>query len=156
MNSWIKTVAVAAAVLSAPLMAQETLGSARHGGGMAMLRMADANGDGVITRDEFLAAAAARFARRDRNGDGALDRSDRPVPPPPPQGTNGAPPRPEGPARMGRNISREQFRAGALRRFERVDTNHDGKIDATELAAAETLMRARRAAGGEMPAPPTE
>ncbi len=149
MNSWIKTAAVAAAVLSAPLVAQETLGSAGRGGGMAMLRMADTNGDGVITRDEIAAAADARFARRDHSGDGALDRTDRAMPV-----ANGAPGASAAPARAQRNVTREQFRAGAMRRFDRLDTNHDGKIDATELAAAETLMRARRAANGEMPATP--
>ena len=154
MNSWIKGAAVAAAVVSAPLVAQETMGSAGRGGGgggMAMLRMADANGDGVITRDEYVAAADARFARMDRNGDGKLDRTDRQMPSTFPAVA------PTPPARIGQNLSHDQFRAGALRRFDRLDTNGDGKIDATELAAAETLMRARRAAGGEMPAaPPTE
>jgi Ca2+-binding EF-hand superfamily protein len=33
----------------------------------------DTNGDGVVTRDEFVAAAKARFARLDKNADGYLD-----------------------------------------------------------------------------------
>jgi len=33
----------------------------------------DANGDGVVTQDEFVAAAKARFARLDKNADGYLD-----------------------------------------------------------------------------------
>jgi len=33
----------------------------------------DANGDGVVTQDEFVAAAKARFARLDKNSDGYLD-----------------------------------------------------------------------------------
>src|SRR5690606_42014563 len=34
---------------------------------------ADANGDGVVTRDEYRAARARAIARLDRNGDGYLD-----------------------------------------------------------------------------------
>jgi len=33
----------------------------------------DTNGDGVVTQDEFIAAAKARFARLDKNSDGYLD-----------------------------------------------------------------------------------
>lgn len=58
---------------------------------------ADANGDGIVTRDEAIAQAAARFDRMDANHDGKLDQAelaDRrygrgprdggPPPPPPP------------------------------------------------------------------------
>jgi hypothetical protein len=38
----------------------------------AAFAKADANGDGRISRDEFLARAAARFDRMDANKDGAL------------------------------------------------------------------------------------
>lgn len=143
MNSWIKAAAIAAAVVATPIIAQETLGSS--GGsqrGMGMMRMADANGDGVVTRDEWIAASDARFARMDANGDGVLDANERPR-----RGPEGAP---------GDKITRDQFRAQSLRRFDRVDTNRDGKVDATEMAAAATLMRARRApgAGDVAPAPP--
>src|SRR5690606_41617740 len=37
---------------------------------------ADANGDGVVTRDEYRAARAHAFARLDRNGAGHLDERD--------------------------------------------------------------------------------
>jgi Ca2+-binding EF-hand superfamily protein len=33
----------------------------------------DTNGDGVVSQDEFLAAAKARFAKIDKNGDGFID-----------------------------------------------------------------------------------
>jgi Ca2+-binding EF-hand superfamily protein len=36
----------------------------------------DTNGDGVVTQDEFLAAAKQRFARIDKNGDGFIDTSE--------------------------------------------------------------------------------
>lgn len=64
-----------------------------RGGGMHMMR-ADTNGDGVVTRAEFAAASAARFARMDRNGDGKLDMADRPqqpASPPSPPTTRPAP-----------------------------------------------------------------
>lgn len=41
---------------------------------------ADANGDGVITRAEFDAENAARFARMDVNKDGKIDASEMPKP----------------------------------------------------------------------------
>jgi Ca2+-binding EF-hand superfamily protein len=50
----------------------------RHGRRfMRMLHGADANGDGAVTLEEAQAAAAKRFARWDRNADGAIDQSDR-------------------------------------------------------------------------------
>ena len=149
MNAWIKAAVVAAAVLATPIVAQETLGSSGGpppGRGMGMMRMADANGDGVVTRDEYMAATDARFARMDRNGDGVLDDSERPGR----YGGDGAPPQAQG-----RKITREQFRTQQLRRFDRLDANHDGKVDQNEMAAAATLMRPRRAGeGGDMAPPP--
>lgn len=38
---------------------------------------ADATGDRVVTRNEFLAQAAARFDRIDANRDGRIDRAER-------------------------------------------------------------------------------
>lgn len=68
----------------------------RPGPARGMMR-ADANGDGVITRAEFDADNATRFARIDANHDGKLDASELPqrrlrangppegdTPPPPP------------------------------------------------------------------------
>ncbi len=164
MKGWIKAAAVAAAVAATPIVAQETLGSSGgpppgRGGGMGMMRMADANGDGVVTRDEWVAATDARFARMDRNGDGVLDESERPGRRGLPPGADGAGPPPGGPGPGGK-ITREQFRQQAMRRFDRLDSNHDGKVDGNEMAAAATLMRARRAGGGEggdmPPLPPGE
>ncbi|WP_447726348.1 hypothetical protein [Sphingomonas koreensis] len=63
-------------------------GSMKHGG-----MKADANGDGVITRAEFDAHNAARFAAMDANKDGKIDTSELPqrgrrgmTPPPAPLG----------------------------------------------------------------------
>jgi Ca2+-binding EF-hand superfamily protein len=50
----------------------DELAQGRHGhGGMGFMH-ADTNGDGVISKDEWLAASDKRFARLDTNGDGVL------------------------------------------------------------------------------------
>ena len=51
-------------------------GHGMRGGGM-MMRMADTNGDGSITRAEFDAALEARFAKMDANGDGVVTQDER-------------------------------------------------------------------------------
>ena len=51
------------------------MGGRMGGGGMA--RMADANKDGVVTKDEFVAAALARFDAGDANHDGSLTPAER-------------------------------------------------------------------------------
>lgn len=139
----------------------------------------DADGDGVVTRDEAMAQADARFDRMDANKDGKLTademRPRRPMgepgatPPPPADGGASSPLPPPGAggrgermfARLDTNgdgaIDREEFRAQAAQRFDRVDTNKDGKIDAAERQAARDAMgqmRGRRGNGGDMPPPP--
>lgn len=49
------------------------------GHGLARLRAADVNGDGAITREEFVAQADKQFSARDRNADGSLDQADRDI-----------------------------------------------------------------------------
>ncbi len=49
-----------------------------HGrGGMMMMRMADANNDGAVSKAEFTAAAATRFDRADSNRDGQITPAER-------------------------------------------------------------------------------
>lgn len=50
-------------------------GHGRHGG--MMMRMADSDRDGSVTRAEFAAAAAARFDRTDSNRDGQITPAER-------------------------------------------------------------------------------
>lgn len=78
-------------------------GKRGHGrmGPMMMVRMADANKDGVVTKDEFVAAALKHFDEMDANHDGTVtpaerkaamaamrakwgDRKNGDMPPPPP------------------------------------------------------------------------
>ncbi|MFZ1680459.1 MAG: hypothetical protein WAT70_05520 [Rhizobiaceae bacterium] len=48
------------------------MGQAEQGGH----RMMDTDGDGVITKAEFVGSVETWFARRDRNGDGVIDTND--------------------------------------------------------------------------------
>ena len=52
-------------------------GAGRHGMGMMMLKMADTNKDGAVSRDEFLAAHAKHFDMMDTNHDGKLTKAER-------------------------------------------------------------------------------
>ncbi len=114
-----------------------------------MLMRADTNGDGVITRQEFMAASDARFARMDANKDGKLTADER-------QGRRGG--------RMGATadangdgvVTLDEQRAQAARTFDRLDRNKDGKIDASEIAAmrdAAGKMGGRRGAHGSPAGP---
>ena len=48
-----------------------------HGGGKMMLKMADTNKDGAVSRDEFLAAHAQHFGMMDANHDGQVTQAER-------------------------------------------------------------------------------
>ena len=48
-----------------------------HGMGMMMVRMADTNKDGSVTRAEFLAGAGQHFGMMDANKDGSLSAAER-------------------------------------------------------------------------------
>jgi Ca2+-binding EF-hand superfamily protein len=91
---------------------------------------ADTNGDGVVTRAEATAAADALFTRFDRNNDGKISADERP-------------------GRRGANkgdMTPEQFRERALKRFERADANKDGQIDQAERQVLRNKHRAHRGA----------
>ncbi len=100
---------------------------------------ADANNDGVVTRDEFLADVDARFAKLDANKDGKLSADERPR---------------MGGRMMGRTdgngdgaITLEEMRAQSLQRFDRIDANHDGKLDKAERDAVMQRMMSMRGDG---------
>jgi Ca2+-binding EF-hand superfamily protein len=112
-----------------------------------LLDRADANGDGIITKAEFTAARAKMFDRLDRNHDGYLTKDDKPrfsLR----QGGDGSRLQEillmldkDGDGR----ISRDEFVNSPSLLFERADTNHDGQVDASELAAFHAAMAARGA-----------
>jgi hypothetical protein len=174
-DNGMNRVFLAAALASASFMAITLVGPTAAQ--TAPAPNGDTNGGGVLTRDEAMAQADARFDRMDANKDGKLTPDEMPprrpmgdasaTPPPPP--ADGAAPPPPGAgargermfARLDANgdgaIDREEFRAQAARRFDRMDANKDGKIDAAERQAAHDAMgqmRGGRGMGGDTPPPP--
>ena len=71
------------------------------------------------------------------------------MPPPPPGG---------GMMRADANcdgvVTRQEMLDQAGQRFDRLDANHDGKLDRTELERVGRAMRGMRGMGGDMPPPP--
>ncbi|MEH3047753.1 ca2+ sensor protein [Sphingomonas adhaesiva] len=98
--------------------------------------------DRIVTRQDAAAEADRRFAEMDTNRDGKISSDER-------RAFHDAR-RAEREARRGhrggkdREWTQAQFRERAMKRFDRIDTNHDGRIDAQEREAARMLMRARR------------
>lgn len=134
-------------------------------GGIAALMRADANHDGIITREEAVASSDTMFDRLDANHDNMVSPDEmragrdamRPAGAPPAGDMVATPPPPApGGAMTGRMLTRQQWHDRALVQFDRLDANHDGKIDRTEIANAQEAMRERRQErrGGDMAAPP--
>ncbi len=74
-----KIIIAAVLALGATPALAEGMGK-HHGGKHAMLKQADSNHDGKVSKDEFIAASAQRaekrFAHMDANHDGILDDKD--------------------------------------------------------------------------------
>jgi hypothetical protein len=133
----MKKLVLGAAILVAPMLAAMPQAMAQDGSRMMTAMFPDPNGDGVTTKDEILAAGAARFAGLDADKDGKLNEAER----------SGAP----GGRMMARAdvngdgaVTREELAAAAAARFERVDANKDGKVDAAERDAARDRMMQMR------------
>lgn len=120
-----------------------------HGGGF---KKADANGDGIVTRDEFVAQAAAKFAKVDANNDGKVTPEEMqavrgkmrerfagmrhgargPVAEGAVPGESPMPPRGmRGPGRFGGDPDGGRGPGGMM--LQRLDTNADGKISRAEF-----------------------
>jgi len=110
------------------------------------LERADANGDGVISRDEFLTQRAGNFQRFDRNRDGSISKSDF---------GRLARFRPEAAERLNQLIARadtngdgrvttQEHAAASARMFDRVDSQGDGVIDSGEVEALKAAIAARQ------------
>ncbi|GAA0296259.1 hypothetical protein GCM10009087_02510 [Sphingomonas oligophenolica] len=126
--------ASATAGLAAPAAAQ------RFGGRdpMDAFENADSNGDGIVTRAEFLAARGARFAKMDRNGDGVVSRDDfgmilkfRPQ-----AGQKLDAFIAQADANHDGKVSRAELAAAPTPIFDLADADHDGRVDKAEMAAA--------------------
>ena len=110
----------------------------------AFIGVLDANHDGVIDATE-IAAAAEALKKLDKDGDGQLSIEELMAPAPRPDGTN-APaangkrgPRPGGPP-PGAGPDGKDRPVPPL--INALDANHDGVIDATELANAPASLKA--------------
>ena len=123
----------------------------------SIVKHLDTAGNGYVTKDEFLAAAQARFARLDKNGDGKLTPDELLSPR---ESQNGKPGRGGGArAAFGQKrfdkldanhdgvVSKDEFLAQAAAKFAQFDTAGDGKVTAAEIEAApKTQERAVRTA----------
>lgn len=131
----------------------------------------DANKDGKITPREMVDARGPMGPGgpgKPPAKDGKQPTADGAPPPPPPGGHRG----PGGMRRMRGMpggfslrmyadldanddgvITRDEFRAHAIKMFDRMDTNKDGKIDAAERQAARDAMRHRMGGHGPMGGP---
>lgn len=111
------------------------------GGGMHSLARADANNDGNITREEFLARPTERFNQLDANNDGVISATERPQ-----RGERGdrrerRADRPNMDANNDGSISRAEFAAMGAAMFERLDANDDGRVSQEEARAGHGQRR---------------
>ena len=132
-----KTIAL---VMSAGLGLTALAGAALADKGPGMFGRADTNGDGFVSKEEFIAGRSAMFAKLDANGDGTVDeaeldkareawRKNRPA---------GAEQNAEAP--------KKEHRRGFM---ARIDADSDGKVTTQEFAAAGDKMFAKLDANGD-------
>lgn len=123
-------------LLGTPAMAQ-----LRSGEGI--FERADANNDGSVTRDEFIAARGGQFTKLDRNSDGYIDSNDVPKRLAARRQQQGG-----GDFMVGQfdsdgdgKVSKEEFVNGPTLAFDRADANKDNVLDAKELATAKEAVK---------------
>jgi Ca2+-binding EF-hand superfamily protein len=104
-----------------------------------MLGRADANNDGNISREEFLAHPTEMFARLDTNGDGVISTAERPQRPNRGERRERANPDTNNDGQL----SQAEFAAIGASMFQRLDANSDGRVTRDEAAAAHPHRRGR-------------
>ena len=68
--------AVVLAFSTAPVLAGNSDEAKKGHGSGGMFEKHDLNGDGVISKDEFLKQAENRFSQMDKNGDGSISKDE--------------------------------------------------------------------------------
>lgn len=115
----------------------------------ALVKHMDASGKGYISQDDVVAAAQARFARMDKNGDGKLTPDELTAP------GHHARAKLASTDAAASNPQWQQKRAAFKQTyFDRIDTNHDGVITQDEYIAAATTRfnKADSTGSGELTA----
>jgi Ca2+-binding EF-hand superfamily protein len=114
----------------------------RERAGMALDR-ADADGDGVVTREEFMNARAEQFASRDRNRDGFIDKNDMAK-----RGARRTRASQAMNAIVDRfdsdndgKVAKREFVDGGGQLFDRVDADQSGTLDKKEIEAAKASLQ---------------
>lgn len=141
MNKFLAAAALGSALIAGPAFPQDGPRPPRPD----PLALADADKDGNVTKDEMLAAVAARFKKSDANGDGKVTAEERAA-------ERAAIRRARMAKRAGDTdgdgaISLAEQQARAAKRFDWVDANKDGRIDQAERAAVRDKMMAMRGHG---------
>jgi len=110
----------------------------RRGGRRGAYRFegADVDGDGNVSRDEFLARPIRMFERLDTNDDGIINTAERPQ-----RDRMDSSRRAD--ADDDRFVSQAEYAARSAERFDRLDANDDGRITRAEVEA----VRGRRHGG---------
>lgn len=98
---------------------------------LSRFTLADGNGDGRISRNEWLTRLRADFRAVDANGDGLLTAAERRAEP--------------SDTSIDGVLSLAEMEARTLTRFDRIDTDGDGLVTVAEL---ETVRPGPAAAGG--------
>jgi Ca2+-binding EF-hand superfamily protein len=123
------TAAALAVAMTLPVLSHAEPG--KHGYGGHISAMADKDKSGDVTKDEFRAAAEARFAAMDKNGDGFVSKDEMQA------------------ARAEMRSKYEERRGDPAERFARMDANGDGKVTLDEMKqAAEARMAEKGRDGG--------
>ena len=139
-------------ILAGPVLAQAAPAAGPPAADGRTVR--DPFGDATVLRKDAESQAAARFAMLDADHDGSLSPAELAAMRPARAGA-ARPDRPrhEGTGSGGRGrmldsdgdgkVTRDEFVAGMLRRFDMMDADHDGQLTKAERQAAMEAMRAR-------------
>lgn len=134
----MKTLIICAALTGAALGAGAVPAQAQDMNAIQAALFPDPDGDGATSKDEMMAAAEARFAKLDANGDGVIDSGEAASAP-------GGRMLARADANGDGNVTRDEMLAATATRFERMDLNHDGKVDSTERDQIMAMLRDRGA-----------